>query len=189
MKHGIIRRLTFTPRASLVSEKKRKKNGKQSSHVYRGTTGRLSRLHLLHSEGNLKVLHARIICTIYRFVFHTSILYSRIFKRFRDMGNAGTIPRSMTSQQASTLRIPLSCLTRIPELKVLKLSFRARWNQFRVHQCFRRFRKIRSGNGFRRCSRDARIRNSQHPMARTKESASRSSSRWCRFFRSRHRGT
>ncbi|CAK9799692.1 Calcium and integrin-binding family member 3 [Anthophora plagiata] len=41
----------------------------------------------------------------------------RIFKRFREMGDPGVIPRSMTSQQASTLRIPLSCLTRIPELK------------------------------------------------------------------------
>lgn len=41
----------------------------------------------------------------------------RIFKRFRDMGDPGAVPRSMTSQQASTLRIPLSCLTRIPELK------------------------------------------------------------------------
>ncbi|KAK9303499.1 hypothetical protein QLX08_004813 [Tetragonisca angustula] len=41
----------------------------------------------------------------------------RIFKRFRDMGDPGAVPRSMTPQQASTLRIPLSCLTRIPELK------------------------------------------------------------------------
>ncbi|CAD1475514.1 unnamed protein product, partial [Heterotrigona itama] len=40
-----------------------------------------------------------------------------IFKRFRDMGDPGAVPRSMTPQQASTLRIPLSCLTRIPELK------------------------------------------------------------------------
>ncbi|XP_043257198.1 calcium and integrin-binding family member 3 [Colletes gigas] len=41
----------------------------------------------------------------------------RIFKRFREMGDPGVVPRSMTSQQASTLRLPLSCLTRIPELK------------------------------------------------------------------------
>ncbi|XP_076379712.1 calcium and integrin-binding family member 2 isoform X2 [Megalopta genalis] len=41
----------------------------------------------------------------------------RIFKRFREMGDSGTIPRTMTPQQASGLRIPLSCLTRIPELK------------------------------------------------------------------------
>ncbi|XP_076750773.1 calcium and integrin-binding family member 2 [Xylocopa sonorina] len=41
----------------------------------------------------------------------------RIFKRFRDMGDSGSVPRSMTPRQASTLRIPLSCLTRIPELK------------------------------------------------------------------------
>lgn len=41
----------------------------------------------------------------------------RIYKRFRDMGDPGAVPRSMTPQQASTLRIPLSCLTRIPELK------------------------------------------------------------------------
>ncbi|KZC11029.1 PREDICTED: calcium and integrin-binding family member 3 [Dufourea novaeangliae] len=41
----------------------------------------------------------------------------RIFKRFREMGNPGIIPRTMTPQQASSLRIPLSCLTRIPELK------------------------------------------------------------------------
>ncbi|KOC68124.1 Calcium and integrin-binding family member 3 [Habropoda laboriosa] len=33
------------------------------------------------------------------------------------MGDPGVVPRSMTPQQASTLRIPLSCLTRIPELK------------------------------------------------------------------------
>lgn len=53
---------------------------------------------------------------------------SRIFKRFRDMGNPGTVPRSMTPQQASTLRIPLSCLTRIPELKVLRLIFSHLYN-------------------------------------------------------------
>ncbi|XP_053983082.1 calcium and integrin-binding family member 3 isoform X2 [Hylaeus anthracinus] len=41
----------------------------------------------------------------------------RIFKRFREMGDPGVVPRSMTPQQASTIRIPLSCLTRIPELK------------------------------------------------------------------------
>ncbi|XP_076668238.1 calcium and integrin-binding family member 2 isoform X2 [Andrena cerasifolii] len=41
----------------------------------------------------------------------------RIYKRFREMGNPGVVPRSMTPLQASTLRIPLSCLTRIPELK------------------------------------------------------------------------
>lgn len=58
----------------------------------------------------------------------TSIYISRIFKRFRDMGNPGTVPRSMTPQQASTLRIPLSCLTRIPELKVLRLIFSHLYN-------------------------------------------------------------
>ncbi|XP_076177519.1 calcium and integrin-binding family member 2 [Ptiloglossa arizonensis] len=41
----------------------------------------------------------------------------RIFKRFREMGDPGLVPRSMTPQQASSLRIPVSCLTRIPELK------------------------------------------------------------------------
>ncbi|XP_015184839.1 PREDICTED: calcium and integrin-binding family member 3 [Polistes dominula] len=41
----------------------------------------------------------------------------RIFKRFREMGDPGMVPRTMTSQEASTLRLPLSCLTRIPELK------------------------------------------------------------------------
>ncbi|XP_029051945.1 calcium and integrin-binding family member 3 [Osmia bicornis bicornis] len=41
----------------------------------------------------------------------------RIFKRFREMGDPGAVPRCMTAEQASTLRIPLSCLTRIPELK------------------------------------------------------------------------
>lgn len=44
------------------------------------------------------------------------------------MGNPGTVPRSMTPQQASTLRIPLSCLTRIPELKVLRLIFSHLYN-------------------------------------------------------------
>ncbi|KAF3428700.1 hypothetical protein E2986_13465 [Frieseomelitta varia] len=53
--------------------------------------------------------------------YSTNVLYAQIFKRFRDMGDPGTVPRSMTPQQASTLRIPLSCLTRIPELKVLLL--------------------------------------------------------------------
>ncbi|XP_076230366.1 calcium and integrin-binding family member 2 isoform X3 [Nomia melanderi] len=33
------------------------------------------------------------------------------------MGDPGVVPRTMTSQQASSFRIPLSCLTRIPELK------------------------------------------------------------------------
>ncbi|KAI4489255.1 PREDICTED: calcium and integrin-binding family member 3-like [Polistes canadensis] len=41
----------------------------------------------------------------------------RIFKRFREMGDPGMVPRTMTSQEASTLRLPLSCLARIPELK------------------------------------------------------------------------
>ncbi|KAG7201911.1 hypothetical protein KM043_004622 [Ampulex compressa] len=41
----------------------------------------------------------------------------RIFKRFREMGDPGMVPRVMTPQQASTLRLPLSCLARIPELK------------------------------------------------------------------------
>lgn len=34
------------------------------------------------------------------------------------------VPRSMTVQQASTVRIPLSCLARIPELKVSRLTLR-----------------------------------------------------------------
>lgn len=67
----------------------------------------------------LRYIH--IIYTIIDLFLHPYI--SRIFKRFRDMGNPGTVPRSMTPQQASTLRIPLSCLTRIPELKVLGLIF------------------------------------------------------------------
>ncbi|KAF7391759.1 calcium and integrin-binding family member 3-like isoform X1 [Vespula maculifrons] len=41
----------------------------------------------------------------------------RIFKRFREMGDPGMVPRTMTSQEASTLRLPLSYLARIPELK------------------------------------------------------------------------
>ncbi|XP_066587463.1 calcium and integrin-binding family member 3-like [Prorops nasuta] len=41
----------------------------------------------------------------------------RIFKRFREMGDPGMIPRVMTSQDASTVRLPLSYLARIPELK------------------------------------------------------------------------
>lgn len=51
------------------------------------------------------------------------VRFLRIFKRFREMGDPGVVPRSMTPQQASTVRIPLSCLTRIPELKVLRLIF------------------------------------------------------------------
>ncbi|CAL1688525.1 unnamed protein product [Lasius platythorax] len=41
----------------------------------------------------------------------------RIFKRFREIGDSGMIPRTMTPQQASSLRLPLSYLARIPELK------------------------------------------------------------------------
>ncbi|KAK2575169.1 hypothetical protein KPH14_002571 [Odynerus spinipes] len=41
----------------------------------------------------------------------------RIFKRFREMGDPGMIPRTMTRHEASTLRLPLSHLTRIPELR------------------------------------------------------------------------
>lgn len=73
----------------------------------------------------------RYICIHIIYIIIDLFLYpyiSRIFKRFRDMGNPGTVPRSMTPQQASTLRIPLSCLTRIPELKVLRLIFSYLYN-------------------------------------------------------------
>ncbi|XP_050481897.1 calcium and integrin-binding family member 3 isoform X1 [Bombus huntii] len=63
----------------------------------------------------------------------------RIYKRFRDMGDPGAVPRSMTPQQASTLRIPLSCLTRIPELKVLRLIFLP---SFDVKTLFTREREV-----------------------------------------------
>lgn len=55
------------------------------------------------------------------------------------MGDPGAVPRSMTPQQASTLRIPLSCLTRIPELKVLRLIFLASFN---VKTLFTREREV-----------------------------------------------
>ncbi|XP_046751600.1 calcium and integrin-binding family member 3 [Diprion similis] len=41
----------------------------------------------------------------------------RIHKRFRDMGDPGTVPRVMSAQDAANLRLPLSCVTRLPELK------------------------------------------------------------------------
>ncbi|XP_043281676.1 calcium and integrin-binding family member 3 [Venturia canescens] len=41
----------------------------------------------------------------------------RIFKRFREMGDPGMVPRSMTPQEAANLRLPSSYLARIPELK------------------------------------------------------------------------
>ncbi|XP_015603177.1 calcium and integrin-binding family member 3 [Cephus cinctus] len=41
----------------------------------------------------------------------------RIYKRFREMGEPGMVPHSMTPQEAANLRLPLSCLARLPELK------------------------------------------------------------------------
>ncbi|KAG8038848.1 hypothetical protein G9C98_003155 [Cotesia typhae] len=41
----------------------------------------------------------------------------RIFKRFREMGDPGKVPKIMTPELASQLKLPLSCLSKIPELK------------------------------------------------------------------------
>ncbi|XP_057318859.1 calcium and integrin-binding family member 3-like [Microplitis mediator] len=41
----------------------------------------------------------------------------RIFKRFRELGDPGAVPKTMTPEQASQLKLPLSCLSKIPELK------------------------------------------------------------------------
>ncbi|XP_063995615.1 calcium and integrin-binding family member 3 isoform X2 [Diachasmimorpha longicaudata] len=41
----------------------------------------------------------------------------RIFKKFREIGDPGVVPRSMLAGEASKLRIPLSCLEKIPELR------------------------------------------------------------------------
>ncbi|CAG5093604.1 Similar to CIB3: Calcium and integrin-binding family member 3 (Homo sapiens) [Cotesia congregata] len=41
----------------------------------------------------------------------------RIFKRFREMGDPGKVPKTMTPELASQLKLPLSCLSKIPELK------------------------------------------------------------------------
>ncbi|KYQ58741.1 Calcium and integrin-binding family member 2 [Trachymyrmex zeteki] len=49
--------------------------------------------------------------------FASNIVKTQIFKRFREIGDPGMIPRTMTSQEASSLRLPLSYLARIPELK------------------------------------------------------------------------
>ncbi|CAB0035904.1 unnamed protein product, partial [Trichogramma brassicae] len=42
----------------------------------------------------------------------------RLYKRFREMADPGMVPRSMTPHEASSLRLPLDYLARIPELKV-----------------------------------------------------------------------
>ncbi|XP_014223929.1 calcium and integrin-binding family member 3-like [Trichogramma pretiosum] len=41
----------------------------------------------------------------------------RLYKRFREMADPGMVPRSMTPHEASSLRLPLDYLARIPELK------------------------------------------------------------------------
>ncbi|XP_012270034.1 calcium and integrin-binding family member 3 [Orussus abietinus] len=41
----------------------------------------------------------------------------RIHKRFREMGDPGVVPRTMTPQEAANLCLPLSNLEKIPELK------------------------------------------------------------------------
>ncbi|KAF7993072.1 hypothetical protein HCN44_005853 [Aphidius gifuensis] len=41
----------------------------------------------------------------------------RIFKRFREIGDPGFVPKTMTSIDAAKLRLPFSCLEKIPELK------------------------------------------------------------------------
>ncbi|KAL7287718.1 hypothetical protein TKK_0018106 [Trichogramma kaykai] len=41
----------------------------------------------------------------------------RLYKRFREMADPGMVPRSMTPHEASSLRLPLEYLARIPELK------------------------------------------------------------------------
>ncbi|XP_011310276.1 calcium and integrin-binding family member 2 [Fopius arisanus] len=41
----------------------------------------------------------------------------RIFKKFREIGEPGAVPRRMSPDDASNLRIPLSCLEKIPELR------------------------------------------------------------------------
>ncbi|OXU18837.1 hypothetical protein TSAR_016408 [Trichomalopsis sarcophagae] len=41
----------------------------------------------------------------------------RLHKRFREMADPGMVPRSMTPREASSLRLPLDYLARIPELK------------------------------------------------------------------------
>ncbi|EGI70725.1 Calcium and integrin-binding family member 3 [Acromyrmex echinatior] len=48
---------------------------------------------------------------------HDFVSNIRIFKRFREIGDPGMIPHTMTPQEASSLRLPLSYLARIPELK------------------------------------------------------------------------
>jgi hypothetical protein len=55
---------------------------------------------------------------IFLFCLNFFLFSSRIFKRFREIGDPGMIPRTMTPQEASFLRLPLSYLARIPELKV-----------------------------------------------------------------------
>lgn len=47
-------------------------------------------------------------------------MYQRIFKRFREIGDPGFVPKTMTSTDAAKLRLPFSCLEKIPELKVIK---------------------------------------------------------------------
>ncbi|XP_033211043.1 calcium and integrin-binding family member 3 [Belonocnema kinseyi] len=41
----------------------------------------------------------------------------RIHKRFREIGGPGVVPQTMTPHEASNLRLPLSCLEKIHELK------------------------------------------------------------------------
>ncbi|KAG5306079.1 CIB3 protein, partial [Acromyrmex insinuator] len=48
---------------------------------------------------------------------HDFVSNIRIFKRFREIGDPGMIPHTMTPQEASSLRLPLSYLARISELK------------------------------------------------------------------------
>jgi len=79
---------------------------------------------------------------------NAKILRERVFKKFREL-NPSVVPKTMTGNEPITVKIPCETVTKMPELKVIKLlsflyfvTFRSQDSQFNMMFLFRKTHSV-----------------------------------------------